>query len=283
MSRLQAQFERLRGQGRKALIPYVTAGDPQPAVTVDLMHAMVEAGADVVELGVPFSDPMADGPVIQRATERALTHHVSLHRVLEMVREFRRRDETTPVVLMGYLNPVEVMGYAAFAAGAREAGVDGVLTVDLPPEEAGELVAVLHENGLDPIFLIAPTTDEARIARIAAVASGFVYYVSLKGVTGAANLDTAAVADRLSAIRRHTELPLGVGFGVKDAATAAAVAAVADAVIVGSALVRQMEALAETPDRIAPAVAALLSEMRTAMDEQTGAGAATQARIGEGT
>jgi len=266
MSRLQARFERLQAEGRKALIPYVTAGDPRPDVTVGLMHAMVEAGADVLELGVPFSDPMADGPVIQRATERALVHHVSLHRVIDMVREFRARDETTPVVLMGYLNPIEAMGYAAFAEAAQAAGVDGVLTVDLPPEEAGEFVAAVHGHGLDPIFLIAPNTDEARIERIAAVASGFVYYVSLKGVTGAANLDIAGVGARVEAIRAHTALPVGVGFGVTDAATAAAVAAVADAVIVGSALVRRMEALAESPGEIAPAVAAVLAEMRAAMD-----------------
>lgn len=266
MSRIQTQFAKLHQQGRTALVSYVTAGDPEPGVTVGLMHAMVEAGVDVLELGVPFSDPMADGPVIQRATERALAHHVNLRHVLDMVREFRRYDETTPVVLMGYLNPVEVMGYAQFATEAEAAGVDGVLTVDLPPEEAGELVTELRARSMDPIFLIAPTTNEQRIASIAAVASGFVYYVSLKGVTGAANLDTDAVAEHLALIRRHTDLPVGVGFGVKDAPTAAAVAGVADAVIVGSALVRQMEALANEPARIAPVVAGLLAQMREAMD-----------------
>ena len=266
MSRIRERFEALRSTGRKALIPYVTAGDPKPEVTVPLLHAMVAAGADILELGVPFSDPMADGPVIQRATERALAHHVRLRDVLDMVRQFRAEDAHTPVVLMGYLNPVEVMGYEAFAHAAADAGVDGVLTVDLPPEEADDLLAALHRHALDPIFLIAPTTDAQRVQRIAAAASGFVYYVSLKGVTGAANLDVQAVAERLSEIRRHITLPLGVGFGIKDAETAAQVAVVADAVVVGSALVRQIELLAEEPGRINAAIASVLAEMRLAMD-----------------
>lgn len=273
MSRIRERFEALRSTGRKALIPYVTAGDPKPEVTVPLLHAMVAAGADILELGVPFSDPMADGPVIQRATERALAHHVRLRDVLDMVRQFRAEDAHTPVVLMGYLNPVEVMGYEAFAHAAADAGVDGVLTVDLPPEEADDLLAALHRHALDPIFLIAPTTDAQRVQRIAAAASGFVYYVSLKGVTGAANLDVQAVAERLSEIRRHITLPLGVGFGIKDAETAAQVAVVADAVVVGSALVRQIELLAEEPGRINAAIASVLAEMRLAMDS----GAATAA------
>lgn len=268
MSRIRERFHSLSEQGRTALIPYVTAGDPNPEVTVPLMHAMVAAGADIIELGVPFSDPMADGPAIQAACERALIHEVSLKHVLEMVRTFRAQDGDTPVVLMGYLNPVEVMGYEAFARAAAEAGVDGVLTVDLPPEEGAELVAALSTHRLDPIFLLAPTSTEARIRRIAQAANGFVYYVSLKGVTGAANLDVDAVASKVAEIRAVTDLPIGVGFGIRDAATAARVAGVADAVVVGSALVRRIEALAQTPDRIPADVAAVLAEMRQAMDNK---------------
>lgn len=269
MSRIQARFERLKSEGRKALVPYVTAGDPQPDVTVPLMHAMVEAGADIIELGVPFSDPMADGPTIQAACERALRHHVSLRQVLGMVRSFRERDADTPVVLMGYLNPVEVMGYEAFAEAAHDAGVDGALTVDLPPEEAHDLVVALRGAGIAPIFLLSPTTSEARMDRIASVASGFLYYVSFKGVTGANRLDVSAVAERLDLIRRHTELPLGVGFGIRDAESAAAVARVADAVVVGSALVQRVAELADRPEAIAPAVTGVLREMRAAMDAAT--------------
>ncbi|HEC17196.1 MAG TPA: tryptophan synthase subunit alpha [Sedimenticola sp.] len=268
MSRIAARFKQLRARGRKALIPYVTAGDPRPGVTVSLMHAMVEAGADIIELGVPFSDPMADGPVIQRASERALEHHTSLRDVLGMVRGFREQDQKTPVVLMGYLNPIEVMGYEAFAAAAAGAGVDGVLTVDIPPEEAGELLAALKRHALDAIFLLAPTTTGARIDSICRAASGFVYYVSLKGVTGASHLDLGEVETKLADIRAATDLPVGVGFGIKDAATAAAVAGLADAVVVGSALVSRVEALADRPEAIAPALAGLLAEMRKAMDER---------------
>jgi len=267
MSRIAACFTRLRATGRKALIPYITAGDPNPTVTVPLLHALVKAGADIIELGVPFSDPMADGPVIQQACERALAHHVSLRQVLEMVREFRRQNDTTPVVLMGYLNPVEVMGYAVFAAAAAQAGVDGVLTVDLPPEEGHDLNKQLRDRRIDPIFLLAPTSTAARVKKICDAASGFVYYVSLKGVTGAATLDIEAVADKLKSIRAVTGLPIGVGFGIRDGASAARVAKVADAVIVGSMLVSKIGALAGTPDKIAVETAALLGEMRRAMDE----------------
>ena len=266
MSRIPQRFADLKAAGRKALIPYVTAGDPNPQVTVPLMHELVAAGADVIELGVPFSDPMADGPVIQAACERALVHKTSLRRVLEMVREFRGRDADTPVVLMGYLNPVEIMGYDAFAAAAVEAGVDGVLTVDLPPEEGHALTEALRKQSLDPIFLIAPTSDASRIARIAALASGFMYYVSLKGVTGAANLDVASVEAKLAEIRGLSALPLGVGFGISNADSARAVAAVADAVVVGSALVRRIEANAATPEKINAEVGGILREMRAAMD-----------------
>ena len=266
MSRIAAVFSALRDQGRQALIPFVTAGDPDPATTLPLMHAMVEAGADIIELGVPFSDPMADGPVIQRASERALRHHIALHDVIDMVRRFRETDQATPVVLMGYLNPLEAMGYETFAEAAAEAGVDGVLTVDIPPEEAATFVPAMKSNGIDPIFLLAPTSNRARIERITATASGFVYYVSLKGVTGAGNLSLDSVRAKLAEIRSCTDLPVGVGFGIKDATTAAAMAGFADAVVVGSALVSRIEA---NPDDVQKAVAeikALLSEMRTAKD-----------------
>lgn len=272
MSRIAACFTRLRAAGRKALIPYVTAGDPHPAVTVPLMHALVEAGADILELGIPFSDPMADGPVIQQACERALLHHTGLRQVLEMVRAFRADNDTTPVVLMGYLNPVEVMGYETFARAAAAAGVDAVLTVDLPPEEGGELMACLREHRLDPIFLLAPNSTPARVKKICAAASGFVYYVSLKGVTGAASLDTEAVARKLKEIRAVTDLPIGVGFGIRDGDSAARVAAVADAVVVGSALVSKIGALAGTPDKIPAQAAAVIAEMRRAMDHHSVSG-----------
>ncbi|MCW9025193.1 MAG: tryptophan synthase subunit alpha [Gammaproteobacteria bacterium] len=266
MSRLAACFDSLKQSGRKALIPYVTAGDPKPDTTVSLMHAMVNAGANIIELGVPFSDPMAEGPVIQKAMERALLHNVTLDDVLEMVSTFRKKDNETPVVLMGYLNPVEVKQYKKFATEASAAGVDGVLIVDIPPEEAKDLVDELSAQQLDMIFLIAPTTDESRIQTITKSASGFIYYVSLKGVTGAGNLDTAEVSERVSLIRKASDLPVGVGFGIKDAASAAAIASVADAVVVGSALVRKIEENVDSVDNINEAVSSLLSEMRQAID-----------------
>jgi tryptophan synthase alpha chain len=250
VSRIEGTFAALRESGRRALVPFITAGDPAPSVTVPLMHALVGAGANVLELGVPFSDPMADGPVIQRASERALAQGMTLARVLSMVAEFRRDDERTPVVLMGYLNPF----------------IDGVLTVDLPPEEADGFRDALRSRDIDLIFLLAPNSDEKRIARICAQASGFVYYVSLKGVTGAAHLDVADVEIRVQAIKALTRLPVGVGFGIRDAEAAARVAAVSDAVIVGSALINRMEASMDTPSRIPDEVAALVASMRTAMD-----------------
>lgn len=268
MSRIATRFGRIAQARRKALIPYVTAGDPHPRLTVPLMHAMVEAGADIVELGVPFSDPMADGPVIQRAAERALGHGVTLRGVLETVAAFRRDDGDTPVVLMGYLNPVEAMGYEAFAAAAAKAGVDGVLTVDAPPEEAAELTRALAAAGLDPIFLIAPNTDEERLRTIGAAGRGFLYHVSLKGVTGAANLDVAAVARKVAAIRASAALPVAVGFGIKDAASAARVSAVADGVVVGSALVQLIEESRGADDgAVLAAVSERLRAMRGAIDE----------------
>lgn len=270
MSRIATRFDSLDRQGRTALVPFVTAGDPHPDITVPLMHAMVDAGADLIELGVPFSDPIADGPVIQRATERALAHGVSLTGVLAMVRRFRARDDQTPVVLMGYLNPIEVMGYARFAATARDAGVDGALVVDVPPEEGADLVAALRGRGLDLVYLLAPTSTETRIARIGEVASGFVYYVAVKGVTGAGHLDTDAAAEKVRAIKARIPLPVGVGFGIKDPESAARVAEFADAVIVGSAIVGRIEALVETPERIPSEIAEFLGGLRTAIDRVDG-------------
>ena len=266
MSRLGSCFERLSRQGRKALIPFVTAGDPEPGFTVGLLHDMVGAGADIIELGVPFSDPMADGPVIQAADERALEHGVSLRDVLDMVEAFRQQDQTTPVVLMGYLNPVEIMGYQAFADRAGEVGVDGLLVVDMPPEESEELSAMARNRGIDLIYLISPTTDAERIRLISSRASGYLYYVSLKGVTGASSLDVEAVAAKLAEVRGITSLPVGVGFGIKDGATAQAVSRIADAVVVGSALVREIELAPDNQQQIKSAITATLAEMRSAMD-----------------
>ena len=266
MSRIKSCFEALQRKGRKALIPFVTAGDPQRDATVPLMHTLVEAGADIVELGVPFSDPMADGPVIQRASERALKNKVSLTDVIAMVAEFRRTDPHTPVVLMGYLNPVEIMGYDAFARSAAEAGVDGVLTVDLPPEEAGDFIAPLRRHGVDPVFLFAPTTSEERAVHIAHAAGGFLYYVSLKGVTGASTLNIEEVSSRINALRKLTSLPIGVGFGVKDADTAARLSRVADAVVVGSALVSRIEQCQNDREQLQKDLHGFLSALRTAMD-----------------
>ncbi len=267
MSRLKATFESLKADNKTALIPFVTAGDPHPSVTVNLLHDMVSAGASVLELGIPFSDPMAEGPVIQAACERALEHHVSLHDVLDMVKEFRSKDGDTPIVLMGYLNPVEVMGYEAFAEAAAEAGVDGLILVDLPPEEGEELFAALKAKQIDMIFLLAPTSTDERMQTICDQASGFVYYVSLKGVTGAANLDVDSVVQKVNQIRTHTTIPVGVGFGIRDAESAASVAAVADAVVVGSAVVNRVAENADNPQKISQSVCELLSSMRAAMDK----------------
>ncbi len=266
MSRISGVLEALKSKGRKALIPYITAGDPHPKHTVGLMHALVEAGADVLELGVPFSDPMADGPVIQLACERALVHHTSLRQCIAMVAEFRQRDAKTPVVLMGYLNPIEAMGLETFARAASDAGVDGVLVVDLAVEEAPEFSPSLAKVGLDRIFLIAPTSPAARIQAAANLASGYLYYVSLKGVTGAANLDVDSVAAKVAEIRGITRIPVVVGFGIRDAASAAAVAAVSDGVIVGSALVSEIERNQQQPERLPDLLRAKLAPMREAMD-----------------
>jgi tryptophan synthase alpha chain len=265
MSRIKARFESLARAGRKGLVPYICAGDPAPELTVPLMHALARAGSDVIELGVPFSDPMADGPVIQRATERAIRCGVGLKQTLGFVAEFRRVDSATPVVLMGYANPIERMGRAQFAQQAAAAGVDGVLVVDYPPEECEEFAADMRARAIDPIFLLAPTSTDERIARVAKVASGYIYYVSLKGITGAGHLDTTAVAAKLPLIKAQAGVPVGVGFGIRDAATAQAVARVADAVVIGSRIIQELEA---APRELAvAAVESFVSTIRRALDE----------------
>jgi tryptophan synthase alpha chain len=266
MSRIKECFENLHRKGGKALVPFITAGDPDNESTLPLMQALVKGGADIIELGVPFSDPMADGPVIQRSSERALKHATSLNDVLDMVAEFRKENRTTPVILMGYLNPVEVMGYAQFARRADEAGVDGVLIVDLPPEESDELQSELNRYDLNQVFLLSPTTSDERLALICSKASGFLYYVSLKGVTGSNRLNVADVAEKIAHIRSKTGLPVGVGFGIKDAETAKAVAGFSDAVIIGSALVDRIAHLGQQKNKLVQEVTAYLAELRTAID-----------------
>ena len=265
MSRIQTTFDKLKQHQRKALIPFFTAGDPNPALTVPLLHALVEAGADIIELGVPFSDPMADGPTIQRASERALKHHVGLHHVLDMVAEFRRSDAETPIVLMGYGNPIEAMGWETFARRCAEVGVDGVLTVDFPPEESHEVFAHLTMHGIDPIFLLAPTSTDARVERVSKLARGYVYYVSLKGVTGAGHLDMDAIGQKIPQLRKHIQLPIGVGFGIRDAATALAVAKLCDGVVVGSRIVQEIEN--STEQNVVANVGKLVKELRQAVDQ----------------
>lgn len=268
MSRITTTLDRLRSQRRKALIPYVTAGFPFPGITPALMHGMVAAGADIIELGVPFSDPSADGPVIQQAGEKALAFGIGLRQVLAMVREFRTQDDTTPVVLMGYANPLERYdikhGTDAFIRDAAQAGVDGVLVVDYPPEECEAFAAKLRAHQMDLIFLLAPTSTEARMAQIQRVASGYVYYVSLKGVTGAGTLDVDAVAAMLPRIRQHVHVPVGVGFGIRDAATAKAIGAVADAVVIGSKIIQLIDPQPE--DQVVPTASAFLRDIRAALD-----------------
>ncbi len=266
MSRLTHCFDNLQKNGRKALVPFITAGDPTPSITVSLLNALVEGGADIIELGVPFSDPMADGPVIQKSSERALIHGTSIKDVLHMVSEFRQENTTTPVILMGYLNPVEIMGYKSFADEAKAVGVDGVLLVDQPPEEADELQQELRRCELDQIFLLSPTTSEERLKYICSKASGFLYYVSLKGVTGSDQLDVASVEKKIDNIRSKTKLPIGVGFGIKDAKTASKVAAFSDAIIVGSALVNKISELATQHENMTSEITDFLSELRLAID-----------------
>ena len=259
MSRIPATFERLRSTSRRALVPYITSGFPAPSSTVPLMHAVVENGADIIDLGVPFSDPMADGPVVLRAS------------VLDYVKAFRGSDDSTPVVLMGYCNPVERMGLATFADRAAQAGVDGVLLVDCPPEEASDFAGALRERDIDPIFLLAPTSSTARFEQVAGLASGYIYYVSLKGVTGAGHIDTTEVARQVPLIQKATGLPVGVGFGIKDGPTAARVAGFADAVVVGSRLIEVIE---QGPEEGAAARAGdFVRSLRQAMDAVAGGGA----------
>ncbi|MBL8499491.1 MAG: tryptophan synthase subunit alpha [Nitrosomonas sp.] len=265
MNRIATKFAALKSQNRKALIPFITAGDPNPEITVLLMHQLVQSGADIIELGVPFSDPMADGPTIQRSSERALKHHVSLHDVLHMVSEFRKTDSATPVVLMGYANPVEALGYAAFAAKAKDCGVDGVLIVDYPPEESAEWVQCLEQQEIDAIFLLSPTTPQARIEQVAKMARGYVYYVSLKGVTGASHLNLQDVSAMLAQLRQYIALPIGVGFGIRDGATAKAVAGLADAVVVGSRIIEEIEKSPEA--ELLGNVGNLIGTLRKAIDE----------------
>lgn len=267
MSRIAATFKSLKANNKTALVPYIMCGDPDFDTTVKLMHAMVESGVNMIELGVPFSDPMADGPVIQAAAERVLVDHVSLNDVIDVVAKFRETDTETPVILMGYLNPIEVMGYAEFAEKASAAGVDGALTVDIPPEEGAEYTQLLKAKGIDPIYLLAPTSDDARIASIAEVAGGFVYYVSLKGVTGAATLDIDSVVEKLAQIRQQISIPVGVGFGISDAETAAKLSKVSEAIIVGSAIVKRMAEHGHDPDKMIASVTELTASMRQAMDK----------------
>ena len=264
MSRIEAKFASLQAAKRKALIPYVTAGFPVPATTVPMLHALVEAGCDILEIGVPFSDPMADGPAIQRSSEAALKHGVGLVDVLGMVREFRATDASTPIVLMGYANPIEAMGVERFVADAAKSGVDGVIVVDYPPEECVEFAALCAKNGIDQIFLLAPTSTDARIKAVAKMGRGYLYYVSLKGVTGAGHIDVSQVAAQLPKIRAVSKLPIGVGFGIRDAASAKAIAAVADAVVIGSRIIEEIEAAGEAD--AAARVGALVRSIRAALD-----------------
>lgn len=264
MSRIKTVFSSLQSQGKTALIPYITAGDPHPKHTIEMLHTLVKHGADMIELGVPFSDPMADGPVIQRATERALAHKVGISDVFAMVEKFRETDANTPIILMGYANPIEAIGMINFADRAKAAGVDGVITVDYPPEECGEFLEALRTRDIDPVFLLAPTTEPERVELIVNQASGFVYYVSLKGVTGAANLNVAEVATRVKEIKSKTDLPVGVGFGIKDAKTAQATAEIADAIVVGSRLVNVIETSAES--ELLQNIASLMDTLNAAVD-----------------
>lgn len=265
MSKIAKVFADLKAQGRKGLVPFIAAGDPEPAATLDLLHALVRGGADVIELGVPFSDPMADGPVIQRASERALAHGMSLRGCIEIVKEFRKTNEHTPVVLMGYANPIEHMGSEIFVKTAKDAGVDGVLVVDYPPEECEDFAQKCKLAGIDPIFLLAPTSAQERIDQVAKVASGYIYYVSLKGVTGSANLDTKAVASIIPQIRAVSEVPIAVGFGIRDAASAVAVGKTADAVVIGSRIVQLLEEAAPA-DRL-QSLERFLRDIREALDK----------------
>ena len=264
MSRIQGRFEAFAKAKRKALIPYITAGDPHPSLTVPLLHGLVEAGSDIIELGVPFSDPMADGPVVQRSGERALKNGVGLRDVLSLVKQFREKDKTTPIVLMGYANPIEAMGVEKFAAAAKAAGIDGVIVVDYPPEECLEFSVLLKKNDIDPVFLLAPTSTKKRIDEVARSGSGYLYYVSLRGVTGASNIDISEIKERIPSIRKATRLPIGVGFGIRDAESAKRIAQMADAVVIGSRIIQEIEAGAA--DQAVTRVKQFLAPIRKALD-----------------
>jgi len=264
MSRIAGRFAELKAAGRKALIPYITAGDPLKASTVPLLHGMVEAGSDILEIGVPFSDPMADGPAIQRSSERALKNGIGLSDVLGLVEQFRKKDSETPIVLMGYANPIEAMGVEKFVAAAKAAGVDGVIVVDYPPEECGPFSDLCGKAGIDCIFLLAPTSTDARIREVARAGTGYLYYVSLKGVTGVKSVDAAEVAAQLPRLRAASKLPIGVGFGIKDAESALAISKIADAVIIGSRIVQEIESAG--PEHAVARVKALLIPIRKALD-----------------
>ncbi len=266
MERINVRFNILKSSGRKALIPFITAGDPNPETTLPLMHALVAGGADIIELGVPFSDPMADGPTIQRASERALAKGMNLRKVLHMVEQFRQVNDNTAVVLMGYANPIEAFGVEAFAKAAKAAGVDGVLVVDYPPEECAEFAKVLKAHEIAPIFLLAPTSSEQRFKEVADIGAGYIYYVSLKGVTGSGNLDLDEVARRIPQIQKIVGMPVGVGFGIRDAASAKKLGAVADAVVIGSRIIEEIEA--STPEEAPLKVRTFLREIRAALDEK---------------
>ena len=264
MSRIQTTFTNLANNKRKALIPFITAGDPHPDMTVNLLHALVDSGADMIELGIPFSDPMADGPVIQRASERALANNVGINKTINLVKDFRKDNEHTPIILMGYANPIEAIGLTNFVGAIKEAGVDGVITVDYPPEESKEFVSLLLKNDIDSIFLLSPTTEDERIKLIISQATGFIYYVSLKGVTGSANIDMEQVSERVNNVRQFTNLPVAVGFGVKDAKTAKEVAAIADAVVIGSRIVLEIEQ--SNKDDLIGNIKKLMREMKDAIE-----------------
>jgi|TARA_B110000305_G_scaffold238713_1_gene304772 tryptophan synthase alpha chain len=264
MSRIQTTFTNLANNKRKALIPFITAGDPHPDMTVNLLHALVDSGADMIELGIPFSDPMADGPVIQRASERALANNVGINKTIDLVKDFRKDNEHTPIILMGYANPIEAIGLTNFVGAIKEAGVDGVITVDYPPEESKEFVSLLLKNDIDSIFLLSPTTEDERIKLIISQATGFIYYVSLKGVTGSANIDMEQVSKRVNNVRQFTNLPVAVGFGVKDAKTAKEVAAIADAVVIGSRIVLEIEQ--SNKDDLIGNIKKLMREMKDAIE-----------------
>jgi tryptophan synthase alpha chain len=264
MSRIAGRFAELKAAGRKALIPYIMAGDPLPASTVPLLHGMVEAGGDILEIGVPFSDPMADGPANQRSSERALKNGIGLADVLNLVADFRKKDSKTPIVLMGYANPIEAMGVEKFVAAAKSAGVDGVIVVDYPPEECGPFTDLCGKAGIDCIFLLAPTSTDTRIREVARAGTGYLYYVSLKGVTGVKSVDVADVAQHLPKIRSASKLPIGVGFGIKDAESARAISKTADAVIIGTRIVQEIESAG--PEHAVARVKALLLPIRKALD-----------------